>query len=95
LNSANPQAPSGDTAGEIEAIKLHLNIVPGAWRFLRHKYNLLPSSPFEMRFLQIGDEEIAAAWHEAGVFGAAASQSAYWGLSDSISTSSAMPFVRT
>jgi hypothetical protein len=58
LNSANPQAPSGDTAGEIEAIKLHLNIA-GTWRFLRHKYNPLPSRPFEMRLLQVGDEEIA------------------------------------
>ena len=36
-------------------------MVPGAWRFLRHKYNPLPSSPFEMRLLHVGDEEIAAA----------------------------------
>jgi hypothetical protein len=39
---------------------MHLNMVPGAWRFLRRKYNPLPSSPFEMRLLQ-GDEEVAAA----------------------------------
>jgi hypothetical protein len=39
---------------------MHQNMVPGAWRFLRRKYNPLPSSPFEMRLLQ-GDEEVAAA----------------------------------
>ena len=38
---------------------MHLNIAPGAW-FLRHQYDPLPSSPFEMRLLQVGDEEIAA-----------------------------------